>query len=722
MDDIRLFEPLWDNWYIKELLGEGGYGKVYKAEREEFSNIYVSAIKHIKVPASQSEVKNVMADGLSKESAERYFENFTEEIIKEIVLMSKLKGNSNIVSYEDHKVIKTKEKIEWNIFIRMEFLTGFTDYISENTITKKDIIQLGIDICKALETCQKFNIIHRDIKPENIFISETGQFKLGDFGIARQIEKTTSGLSKKGTFLYIAPEVYKGEAYGPTVDIYSLGIVMYRMLNNNRIPFMPPYPNPITHTDRETALIRRMKGEPFEKPANADEKLSDIVLKASAYNPNDRYESAYDMRKALESILYNDEGQIIYQNEDRLDISSNKYVSTGTVQYRTETKDDETMIMPASKSNNSHTFSEERATRKKSFFKHIGKILIVSCIAAGCYYFVSSYTEDYKNYEFAEKYVSNETKGSDVPNEIETVENSAEQTNVSVRDIKLGDYMKMGNYNGEEMLWRCVSFEKISGYDEEGNPIIDSSDTINEYKEGYLPLMFCDYNLCKKAFDASGTNLGGSHSRGFNDGNLRENYGSNYWGDSNIRDWLNSTATAGNIIWSCGNVPDDSHIHGGFYPYDKGAGFLTNFDKSEHYAIKKVTQKSLLDRYEYSNKGAENYYIFNENIAEAVQNYNEAYCENITDTIFLLDVQQLNTIYNNMGLEYLKSDFWLRSPKADFSAATLAFSNEKDSTNNIGKIDSWDSCSVEGIRPAFFLNTEASFKNGLGSYEEPYSF
>jgi len=337
------------------------------------------------------------------------------------------------------------------------------------------------------------------------------------------------------------------------------------------------------------------------------------------------------------------------------------------------------------------------------------------CIAAVCVYFIPIQLTEHKNTKTLDKVILNET-------DKKIVEQTKNESNTSVRNIKLGDYIKMGNYNGEDILWRCVSFEKISGYDEKGNPIIDSNDTVNEYKEGYLPLMFCDNNLCKKAFDASGTNLDGSHNRGVNGGKFRGNYGSNYWGDSNIRDWLNSNATAGNIIWSCGNAPDENHIHGGFYPYENGAGFLTNFDKSEYYAIKKVTQKSLLDRYEYSDKGAENYYIFNENITEAVQNYTTAYCENITDTIFLLDVKQLNTVYNNMGLEYLKSDFWLRSPKADFSAATIAFLNESNSSETEGKLDSWDSCSVEGIRPAFFLNTEANLKDGYGTYDNPYSF
>ena len=211
MEDLKQFEPLWGSWYAVESIGEGSFGKVYKVERKEYHNTYVAALKHIKVPQSQSEVKSIMADGMTAESVEKYFEGFVEDIVNEFVLMSKLKGNSHIVSYEDHKVVKAKDKIEWDIFIRMELLTSLIDYIQQNSLTKRNVIKLGIDMCKALELCQKHNIIHRDIKPENIFVSENGDFKLGDFGIARQVEKTVAGLSKKGTFTYIAPEVYKGE-------------------------------------------------------------------------------------------------------------------------------------------------------------------------------------------------------------------------------------------------------------------------------------------------------------------------------------------------------------------------------------------------------------------------------------------------------------------------------------------------------------------------------
>ena len=327
----KKYEPLFGSWYITREIGAGSFGKVFEIQREDFGRTYVAALKVITIPQSQSEIRSVMADGMDDDSVTEYFRTFVEELVDEFSLMSRLKGNSNVVSYEDHVVLRHTEGIGWDILIRMELLTPLLDYVRGRTLTKKDVMQLGIDMCRALELCQKYNIIHRDIKPENIFISENGDFKLGDFGIARTVEKTTSGLSKKGTYTYMAPEIYRGEAYGSTVDIYSLGIVLYRLLNENRAPFLPAYPAPITHNDREAALLKRISGAEMPVPVNADGRLAEIVLKACAYDARDRHSTPMQLREELEAILYNrDEAKIIYPAGDEAPVRSVEYV-TGDV-------------------------------------------------------------------------------------------------------------------------------------------------------------------------------------------------------------------------------------------------------------------------------------------------------------------------------------------------------------------------------------------------------
>lgn len=297
------YEPIDGKWFINKKLGSGAFGTVLEVERRDQTNMK-AAIKIVSVPSSSGEVASYREENyeLDEQSISSYFYGFVEEFTKEIQLMSEIKGHGNVVTIEDYDVKKHTDEIGWDIFIRMELLTPMNKYFRNNPPKTRDVIKLGIDICKALEVCQKFNIVHRDIKPSNIFVSDAGEYKLGDFGVARTLEKTSSGLSKKGTYTYMAPEVYKGEAYGSNVDLYSLGIVMYKLLNGNKEPFRTSR----LFEDGEKALVLRMKGETLPKPENANGRLAEIVLKACSYNPKERYESPLQMREELENILNED--------------------------------------------------------------------------------------------------------------------------------------------------------------------------------------------------------------------------------------------------------------------------------------------------------------------------------------------------------------------------------------------------------------------------------
>ena len=185
------------------------------------------------------------------------------------------------------------------IYIRMELLESLTQVLRDKTMTAREAVQLGIDLCGALRGCESRRIIHRDIKPDNIFRSAFGTYKLGDFGIARQMEQTRASYSQKGTPNYIAPEIFLGKKYDRTVDVYSLGIVLYRLLNRNRLPFLPPAPQILTPKDNDTAFVRRMHGEPLPPPAQADAELAAIILRACDYDPAKRYQHAAELENDL---------------------------------------------------------------------------------------------------------------------------------------------------------------------------------------------------------------------------------------------------------------------------------------------------------------------------------------------------------------------------------------------------------------------------------------
>lgn len=293
---------VWPEWELIEKIGEGSFGKVYKAKRTERGRSFYSAIKIISIPASKGELDSVRSEMNNEQSTREYFRNLVEDCIQEIYTMEHFCGNSHVVSFEDFKVVEYLDEIGWDISIRMEYLTSFMDYCTGKELTEKEVIKLGCDLAMALIYCRKLNIIHRDVKPENIFVSRFGDFKLGDFGIAREQAHTMSNMSKKGTYSYMAPEIYKGEKYDSSIDIYSLGIVLYKLMNQNRLPFLSLDKQLITYRDKETALARRMAGEKMPAPVNASASFSHIILKACAYEPGKRYRKPEDMLRDLEKL------------------------------------------------------------------------------------------------------------------------------------------------------------------------------------------------------------------------------------------------------------------------------------------------------------------------------------------------------------------------------------------------------------------------------------
>ncbi|MFR1113217.1 MAG: serine/threonine-protein kinase [Blautia sp.] len=269
----------WSEWELMEKVGEGAFGKVYRARRVEGSREFYSAIKIITIPGSDVEINELGMEGMSESSIYTYFQGVVDDCINEIEMMERLKGNSNIVVVEDFKVVEHPDAMGWDIHIRMELLESFVKYIGGRDLSEEEVVRLGIDICSGLVLCEQQNIIHRDIKPENIFVSTAGNFKLGDFGIARKLERTKGAMSHKGTYSYMAPEVFYGKIYDRSIDTYSLGLVLYRLLNKNRGPFLRTDSEFVTYQDKEEALRRRMEGERLPMPCQASPALAQVILR-----------------------------------------------------------------------------------------------------------------------------------------------------------------------------------------------------------------------------------------------------------------------------------------------------------------------------------------------------------------------------------------------------------------------------------------------------------
>jgi len=290
--------------------------------------------------------------------------------------------------------------------------------------------------------------------------------------------------------------------------------------------------------------------------------------------------------------------------------------------------------------------------------------------------------------------------------------------------FNIGDYVQLGRYYDEPILWRCVDI------DENG------------------PLMLTDKILTCKSFDADGnhTYLDGT-AQPDNSDKYRVCHGSNIWETSNIRSWLNSTATAGNVTWFDGCSPTADKVPYGYNVYDNERGFLAegNFTASQRNVINTVTQKSLLNELD-ANKLKIGGTVEHKNslsVSDIVQNYSTAYYHNVTDNIFLLDVKQLNYVYQNsliLGKNYFRgkptqnavenSDHderelssanywcsWTRTPFTDdISPDGVRY------VNMDGRVDyTLAHGNTVGVRPAFYIDLSAIIlKSGDGRESTPY--
>lgn len=290
-------------YVIEKKLGSGGYGSVYLGVKEELGKKYYTAIKHIVLPEEAQYEEVLQQFNYDKELTKQHFTKIVEDITSEINTMLALnkKDNRYIVAYYDHEIKEQDTPLRFDVFIRMEYLVPLTKYMRKNGMTLDDILQLGIDMCEALTLCHKNDVMHRDIKEANIFISESGNFKLGDFGVAKTLQEVTKAASMKGTSSYMAPEIHQRKPYDTTIDIYSLGIVLYKLLNHLRLPFMPDYPASILADDIYIAETKRLNEEVPPLPMKAQNRLGEIILKACATREK-RYKTAQELKDDLESF------------------------------------------------------------------------------------------------------------------------------------------------------------------------------------------------------------------------------------------------------------------------------------------------------------------------------------------------------------------------------------------------------------------------------------
>lgn len=298
---ISELEKKFDEWKIGEKVGHGSGGStiVYAIERKNLNFVEKDVLKVIPLLA-----ENVGFSRMNEVSRANYEAQKTElrgKAEEEVSLMNKLKTSNYIVTYQDFKFLDILDEnaTSFVLAIRMHTYESLSAIIQTKEISQADIVKIGIDICCALEACAQYGIIHRDIKPENIFF-DGDQYRLGDFGISRIIERGNLAHTNQGTPQFAAPEQFtnmmSAEGYDSRVDIYSLGLSLYYLANGQKLPFKDKLKG------SDMYLKMRVTGAEIPPVDGIEPELNRIMLKACEHSADKRYQTPSEMKSDLKAL------------------------------------------------------------------------------------------------------------------------------------------------------------------------------------------------------------------------------------------------------------------------------------------------------------------------------------------------------------------------------------------------------------------------------------
>ena len=301
------FDPVFEHWYTENQLGSGTDGKVYSIVRKNADgSAKRSVLKMIRLGENRSEKKSfntIVEKDEAGDGEESYYETIIKNITDNIAVIQKVDNGKRFVKYEEWETRRTSDGKGYAVLIRLERARSLTDLLSELSFTLDETLRIGVSICRSLVRCRDFGYIYPNLKPENILFDERGICKLGDFGSFSCLEPSKTSLAFKRTQYYMAPEFIRTGNVNGTVDTYSLGLVLYSLINRGRLPFTEKYPEKVTVSSLDLSMQKRLDGEELPEPALCDEALFRIIKKACAYKVEERYLSPKQMLADLKNAL-----------------------------------------------------------------------------------------------------------------------------------------------------------------------------------------------------------------------------------------------------------------------------------------------------------------------------------------------------------------------------------------------------------------------------------
>ncbi len=284
MSEPKLISPMLDQFAMGDPISDHHGVRCCPAMKNETDDKYI--VKIISVPASQTQLDALLLTGAypNAEAALDYFKTLADEIVDEVGTLKKLSEMEGFLPYEDLQLVPMEDQTGFDIYLLSPYRRTLTKYFVRSPMTHLSAINLGLDLCGALAVCRRSGYLCVDLKPNNVFVTQDQEFRIGDIGFVRLDSLKYASLPDKYRSAYTAPEITDAySSLNETIDVYALGLILYQAYNNGELPF----------TGEATP------DEVFAPPMFADYEMSEIILKACAPNPDDRWQDPIEMGQAL---------------------------------------------------------------------------------------------------------------------------------------------------------------------------------------------------------------------------------------------------------------------------------------------------------------------------------------------------------------------------------------------------------------------------------------
>ena len=287
MSEPKLISPLLDKFAIGGAISDHDGVRCYPAMREESDDKYI--VKIITIPASSRQLDALLLTGAypNAQAARSYFESLVNDVENEAQVLRHLARLEGFLAYEDYQVVPTEDGIGFDVYLLGSYKRSLAAHFRQKPMTHLGAVNLGIDLCAAMTVCRQAGCLYIDLKPENIFITDDGRYCVGDLGFVPMSSLKYASVPDKYRSSYTAPELADPFAtLSPSMDIYAIGLILYQAYNNNSLPFEGNAP-----------------AEILPPPEYADYEMAEIILKACAPDPADRWSDPKELGQALVAYM-----------------------------------------------------------------------------------------------------------------------------------------------------------------------------------------------------------------------------------------------------------------------------------------------------------------------------------------------------------------------------------------------------------------------------------